>query len=199
MSLRDLARKALSDTEISVQPAVPPERSLATFQWNVANKTGTDGTNGTVGTVGTSGTPDAHLDPETLLASDFEERAAILEYEAGLPRHWAEYFARQLVIGPPGDFSPVRWQAAIDAALMFADQWASEAHRLGWRVEDIFGLHPTAPAARYDCRGLAWLLGDGSRVTAIDVASADVVTPRGGRQAFFRQTQVTIGRINDGG
>lgn len=127
------------------------------------------------------------LNPKVVLASDFEERAAILEYDAGLPRTWAEHFARQLVKGPPGDFSPTRWQAAIDGALMFADQWATEAHRLGWRVEDAFGMHPTAPAARYDCRGLAWLLGDGSRVLAIDSKGAEMAGRSGSKQRFYRR------------
>lgn len=191
MSLRDLARKALADAGIAVQPAVPPERSLATFHRNGSNLAGTDGTNGTIGTDGTGGTQDTRLVAETMLACAYEERAAILEYEAGLPRSWAEYFARQLVQGPPGDFSPVRWQAAIVGALRFADQWAVEAHRLGWRVEDVFGLHPTAPAARWDCRGLAWLLGDGQRVKAIDSTGADIVTARGGRQKYYRNTKGT--------
>jgi hypothetical protein len=121
-----------------------------------------------------------------LLTGDYEERAAILEYEAGLPRDWAEKFARQLIDGPPGDFSPMRWQAAIDGALRFVDQWGREAYMLGWRFEDLFGLHPVAPAARYDCRGLGWLLGDGGQVVAIDDSSATIRTIRGALQHFRR-------------
>jgi hypothetical protein len=34
--------------------------------------------------------------------ADWEERAAHLEYDAGLPRAWAEPFARLLCAGPPG-------------------------------------------------------------------------------------------------
>jgi hypothetical protein len=37
-----------------------------------------------------------------------EERVAVhLEYRAGLPRSWAEPFARLLCSHPPGDFDPV--------------------------------------------------------------------------------------------
>jgi hypothetical protein len=69
----------------------------------------------------------------------------------------------------------------------FADKWAAEAHRLGWTAEDVFGLHPLAPAARHDCKGIAWLLERG-RVVAIDSAGADIVTDGGAKQRFYRTT-----------
>ena len=119
----------------------------------------------------------------------YEERAAILEYEAGWPRGWAEYFARQIVNGPPGDFSPVRWQQALDGALMFADEWVHKAIAAGWTPQDVFGLHPTHPAARLDHRGVGWLLGDGSRVVALDAKGADIKTPPGGHSRFLRRIQ----------
>lgn len=34
---------------------------------------------------------------------DYQERAAILEYDAGLPRAAAEFLAKQLVIGKRGE------------------------------------------------------------------------------------------------
>lgn len=121
--------------------------------------------------------------------ADFEERAAILEFEAGMPRQWAEAFAGILCSPPPGDFAdqPDRWQAIVDGALRFADQWGAEAHRLGWRVEEVFGLGRIAPAARVDMRGLAWLLADGARVVAIDADGADVVNDRGVASRFYRK------------
>lgn len=120
------------------------------------------------------------------LRDEYEERAAILEHEAGLPKEWAEHFARLIVGGPPGDFSPTRWQGALDGALMFADRWGREAHRLGWRVSEVFGLHPAAPAARVDCRGLAWLLGDGSQVVAMDRSGAQIRKPNGVPGRYYR-------------
>ncbi len=165
---------------------------------------GTLGTRGTIGTKETGGTlPRPSVDagqvssesrfrsmgfPSLRDEERYEERAAILEYEAGWPRRWAEYFARQIVKGPPGDFSPVRWQQALDGALIFADEWATKAIAAGWEPEDVFGIHPVAPAARVDQRGLAWLLGDGSRVVALDAKGADIRTPRGGRQRYYRAT-----------
>ncbi len=126
--------------------------------------------------------------PSTLLRGEYEERAAILEYDAGLPREWAEHFARLIVGDPPGDFSPTRWWAALDGALIFADRWGREAHRLGWDASEVFGLHSTAPAARVDCRGLAWLLGDGSQVVAMDRSGAEIRKPGGGRQRYYRRS-----------
>lgn len=126
-------------------------------------------------------------DATAILRDKCEQRAAILEYDANLPRAWAEHFARLEQDGPPGDFSPTRWQAALDGALAFLDQWGAEAHRLGWDVSEVFGLHSTAPAARVDCRGLAWLLGSGSQVVAMDRSGAEIRTEGGGRQRYYRR------------
>jgi hypothetical protein len=115
-----------------------------------------------------------------------EARAAHLEFDAGLPRSWAEPFARLLCSGPPGDFDPVRWQKVVDGGLKFADQWGAKAYQLGWAAEDIFGLHPLAPAARNDFKGIAWLL-DRGRVVAIDADGADIVTTQGSKQRFCRK------------
>lgn len=123
------------------------------------------------------------------LADAIEERAAIIEHDAGLPRAWAESFARILCSPPPGDFAdhPDRRQSILDGALRFADAWGAEAHWQGWTVEEVFGLHPTHPAARYDRRGLAWLLADGARVVAIDENGADIVNARGVASRYYRR------------
>jgi hypothetical protein len=83
-----------------------------------------------------------------------EKRRAHLEFDAGLPRSWAEPFARLLCSGPPGDFDPARWQQVTDAALIFCDQWAAKAHALGWKLDEVIGMDPIAPAARHDRKGL---------------------------------------------
>jgi hypothetical protein len=46
----------------------------------------------------------------------------------------------------------------MNDADIFLDQWGREAERLGWRAEELFGLHPDAPMARYDRMGLIWML-----------------------------------------
>src|SRR5262245_39924720 len=48
---------------------------------------------------------------------------------------------------PPG-FSPTDWASSVEIARMVAREWAARAVDRGWSVEDLFGLHPLAPAAR---------------------------------------------------
>ncbi len=50
-----------------------------------------------------------------------------LNIRPDFPRCRAEYFARQNCKGPPGDFSPMHWQKALDGELIFTDEWAPEA------------------------------------------------------------------------
>ena len=119
--------------------------------------------------------------------ADFEERAAMLEHDAGMPRAWADTFAL-IIQGPPVfEHEEARWRSVVDGALIFADCWAGKAHRLGWTVEELFGLHPLSPAARVDRRGLAFLLGNGARVVAIDAHCADILTAGGAKQRYYRQ------------
>src|SRR5262245_59093692 len=43
-----------------------------------------------------------------------EERAAIAEYDGGIPRAWAEGFARLDPDGPPADVPLRRWRTFVD-------------------------------------------------------------------------------------
>jgi hypothetical protein len=126
-------------------------------------------------------------EPDLAIVETWEERAAHLEYDAGLPRSWAEPFAKILCGGAPGDFEPTRWARVLDGGLIFADVWGRKAQALGWSAEDVFGLHSIAPAARNDVKGLAWLLANGSRVVAIDADGADIVTTQGAKQRYYRR------------
>jgi hypothetical protein len=51
------------------------------------------------------------------------------------------------------------------------DRWGAEAERLGWAPEELFGLDPRAPMARYDRMGLIWML-HGESVVALDEKQA---------------------------
>src|SRR5665213_669926 len=83
-------------------------------------------------------------------ADRFEERAALIEYGAGVPREWAEGFARLDLASPPAGFDAKRWRTLIDDGGKFLDRWGGEAARLGWSALDLLGAHPVAPAFRYD-------------------------------------------------
>lgn len=117
---------------------------------------------------------------------DWEERAAIMEYDGGLPRDWAEPFAKILCGDPPADYSDAYWHRIIDGAMLFADKWASKARELGWTAEEVFGLHPTAACSRDDCKGFAWMLRDGAQVTDINERFADITTKNGTKQRYYR-------------
>jgi hypothetical protein len=106
-----------------------------------------------------------------------EERAAILEFDEGLPRAKAETIAHQetaaafyddmetlrTAAGPyssalrtlgvqcPDDVPEVRWQQAIADATAFISEWGAQAHAFRWSEHELFGLHPVPerPAASY--------------------------------------------------
>ena len=58
----------------------------------------------------------------TPLSANFEERAAIAEYDGGAPRAWAEAFAKLQCLPAPDGVSPAIWIAMIDGAGRFLDQ-----------------------------------------------------------------------------
>ena len=78
-----------------------------------------------------------------------------------MPRNWAEGFARLDLASPLPGFSPACWRQLIDDGGRFLDRWGLEAAALGWRAEDVFGVHPGAPATRYDAMGLVTLIRGG--------------------------------------
>jgi hypothetical protein len=127
--------------------------------------------------------------PECIDAAESDERAAIMEADASMPRRWADYLARLVQGPPPGDFQERHWQTVIDGACLFADEWGGQACALGWSPDDLFGMDALAPAARVDRRGLALMLANGARVVALDEGGADVLMPGGARQRFYRGPQ----------
>lgn len=106
---------------------------------------------------------------------DQEERAAIVEFDAGIPREWAEGFARLCEMPRPHGFSPQRWRQLLDDAGKFMDCWASRVAALGWTTEEVFGVHPVAPDARQDAKGLVALIG-GHQVVAVSASTITTFT-----------------------
>jgi hypothetical protein len=121
----------------------------------------------------------------------FEERAAIIEHDAGLTRQEAETLAAREQGFADADSlhgeMVRRWAAEIErlaklsavspecaAALKraraFIDQgWALQAARLGWGETELFGVCPRKPWARLDRKGVAFS-GAAQAVTADAVA-----------------------------
>jgi hypothetical protein len=110
-----------------------------------------------------------------------EERAAIVEFDGGVPRSWTEGFTRLDRARPPDDVPPRQWLAFIDDAGRFLDDgWAAKAAALGWGPLDLFGCNRHRPWARIDQAGLIWLMA-GRRLVALTADSATIETPNGGR------------------
>jgi hypothetical protein len=126
-----------------------------------------------------------------LLAADpvssLEERAAIVEYGAAVPRSWAEGFARLDPARPPADVPLRRWQQFIDDVGRFLDSgFAARAAALGWGPFDIFGCDRDRPFARIDQQGLCWLV-TGNRVVNLFENAAVIQTWTGQRQTWRRK------------
>jgi hypothetical protein len=64
-----------------------------------------------------------------------------------VPEIYAPAFARLQAHAPP-EVPLQRQHQFINDAGIFLDQWGYVAERLGWRAEDLFGLHPVAPGSQ---------------------------------------------------
>jgi hypothetical protein len=118
--------------------------------------------------------------------TDPDERGALLEEGAGVPRSWAEGFAALCAMPPPTGISPERWRRIVDAAGKFLDTWTGTATAFGWTDLDVFGCHAKRPDVRFDCMGLVTLL-DRCEVVGVDEQGADLVTATGARQRYRRR------------
>jgi hypothetical protein len=106
---------------------------------------------------------------------------------ASLPADIVQGLGRLLTMPAPRRFEQVRWSKAVKHAIRFAADWAAVALRLGWTVEELFGLHPVAPDARYDARGLAFAQTDDRCIVAITESTAVIRTSGGANLTFYRR------------
>ena len=60
----------------------------------------------------------------------------------------------------PG-FRPGAWARVWSNALDFIDRHGTEAHRLGWTAEELFGVHPALGVIRVDRTGALMLSSAG--------------------------------------
>jgi hypothetical protein len=96
-----------------------------------------------------------------------------IEIDAGVPTAtpFAEAPTALQALQPQG-VDEFRWREALNDGRRFLETWGSQAANFGWTSDDLFGLHPTAPLARYDAMGLVWLLRGRTveRLTATEAA-----------------------------
>lgn len=146
--------------------------------------------------------------------TDFEERAAVLEYEGGVDRRIAEKrtavefgFASKealqdaLVAQWQGEVmamtipdSPSNfWRQALTSARQaFLQGWVKQAAALGWTEIDLFGVHPKAAEARIDCKGLIPILA-GRPILAITRDECVIDVGDGRRLTFYRANHNVYG------
>ena len=146
--------------------------------------------NGNFGTFGNFGTGAEDLTPHesqprvsNSFGADIDEaeREAIAIELGGVPIIYASEFAR-LQAHPPAEVPRDRWHQFINDAGLFLDHWGRQAEALGWRPDELFGLDPVAPMARYDRMGLIWMLhGE----TVIDIT--ETVARLSGGLSFYRK------------
>jgi hypothetical protein len=123
----------------------------------------------------------------------YEERAATIQYDGGVPRAWAEALARLDPARPPCDTPPMRWLQFIDDCGRFLDNgWPASAETLGWGPLDLFGCNRDKPFARTSQAGLLWLLV-GRKLLALTADTAAIATPSGGKLTFYRRQLETGG------
>jgi hypothetical protein len=150
---------------------------------------------GALATLGGGQLKTQNCEPEPDAWTDaHEERAAIVEYDAGTPRAWAEGFARLDPDKPPGDVPARRWLRFINDCGRFLDGgWPAHAAALGWGPLDLFGCDRERPYARLDHQGLPWLVNGGS-VVELHRDRAIIETAGGARQSY-RRRPVEVGRV----
>ncbi len=116
-----------------------------------------------------------------------EERAAIIEYDGGAPRAWAEALARLDLNKPHADVPPRRWVRFIDDCGRFLDDgWADCSMALSWGPLDLFGCDRSKPFARIDRAGLLWLL-NGQKLLFLTADAAAIATASGGSLTYRRK------------
>jgi hypothetical protein len=122
-----------------------------------------------------------------------EERAAIIEYDGGAPRAWAEALARLDPSKPPRGVRPERWLRFIDDCGHFLDRgWAAQAMALGWGPLELFGCYRKRPY-HVPHRGLRWEV-NGGKIVALDCDRAIIEIASGDRWSYKRQP-LEVGRV----
>jgi hypothetical protein len=93
-----------------------------------------------------------------------EERAAVIEFDGGGPRDWAEALARLDPGKPPRHVPLQRWLRFIDDCGRFLDGgWADKAAKFGWGPLQLFGCDRKRPYY-VPHRGLLWEVNGGTVV-----------------------------------
>jgi hypothetical protein len=105
---------------------------------------------------------------------------------SGIPAQWCEGVLRLGAMPPPRNYSEHAWRQLVVDAERFLDDWAAQAHQLGWPDWELFGCHRRAPWGRIQGMGLVLLLRS-DEIAALTATEAVIRTPTGARQTYYRQ------------
>jgi hypothetical protein len=106
----------------------------------------------------------------------------------GLPDEWQAILNELKGATSVDGFGDARWPSLVDDTEVFLARWGEAAHLLGWTALDLFGVHPAAPAARFDVMGLLPLLR-GDSVVALTKDEARIRRPSRAILTFRRVAQ----------
>ena len=105
---------------------------------------------------------------------------------SGIGTQWREGVLRLSTMQPPRSYPRHAWQQLTVDAERFLEDWAAQAHRLGWPAWELFGCHRRAPWGRIQAMGLVLLLqGDG--IAALTATEAVLRTATGAYQTYRRK------------
>jgi hypothetical protein len=109
------------------------------------------------------------------------------EKHPALPKEVVEGLNLLRTMPAPRGFPAAQWSNAVRQAILFASNWGASALSLGWSPVELFGLHPIAPHARHDAKGLAFAQSDAAQIVAITETSAVLKTISGAELRFYRK------------
>lgn len=104
----------------------------------------------------------------------------------------------------PDYVDPVHWHQAVEDGQQFLAKWGPQAEALGWTPAEVFGL-PTPPSnphpsydrmARYDDRGLLWLL-EGRTIVAMSSSTAAIQHKTGAITSYRKHNKPGLGPLGD--
>jgi hypothetical protein len=97
--------------------------------------------------------------------AEWEERAALVEYDGGAPRQLAEVFVEFETCPPPPGIEPGRWHGAQEVFVgLLASGIAAKALGLGWDAREIIGVCRSLPRDSPSRAGLIWSVKSGDTI-----------------------------------
>jgi hypothetical protein len=104
------------------------------------------------------------------------------------PMEWHAISCELVETDQPLECFGDRWTTMAHDAKSFLERWGKTVHLLGWTALDLFGVHPNAPAARFDVMGLVPML-NGRPVIAITKEGASIKAQSAAILTYSRITQ----------